>query len=978
MAPTVGPKKQARLQKLASAFDPAKVQEQVQVAKDYKANPGIYLDAMTKAGYSISSAAQFDNLLENSTLRHQWLEEQVERGNEELKIQEEEIELAREDVQEFEKFFQAYKDVIDEWDIKDEKTDFLALVEESRAFEDIVTQVKGLLVRFPNLAARISTSPEIKQAVEAALKDERASLDQLKQQFYDIDQRALDRVAQKFDELNLEQRLEDRVSSIQELLDAANGRQSKHHSTLLQMQSDHTKSLNTLQVEKQVVETELTETTAQLADANEAKDEGNKRSDRLQDQVTSLESDKTDLKNNVARLEALLTRYQTSSKQAAAAEKRKTDKIISDLEQQKSSLEQDKDGLLQAKNSLVQQNTDLEQELTGFRNSLATTEIEVANLRNDLAESEKEKTDLHSSLSNAFTKVDQLSAERDELSTEKANLQTDAAQSQEKITDLRDSLATTQDELTNVRQTLENSQLDAANLRQSLADAQREMDALRSTLHDTQSKVIQLSGDKFDLEKAAARDQGEMTELRDSLATARDELTDVRQSLANTQDEMAALRSTSQDEITEQRNSLATAKGELTGVRQNLGKAQQELTGLHSAFQEAQSKIGRLSRDKSNLENETSRYRGEIIELRTSLDTTQQELVDLRSSHQSDIDSLSSQNAQLKATIDQRAAETRNYMRETQAKMEEFVSTAETLSRLIQNLADVDPDSVEVLSECQVRSLTYQDRPAETEAESHRRLMPKMMFGNDGPPRQPVQHAVTFCLGALSGRMPTEESQALFNSGVYNAAMAATFPFIYAGLELALNSTATPSPPLAFDQLNVILVILQGVAFLNYLAQWMQITEVQALNAKLESWLSGCQEPLIQTVLGKVRLAMSGQAISSWFDVPAVTHVEDQLDATNSNIGDRRCIRAGSVGAPQSFALLDQIGVDETLYTFRAEDVKRVGYKRDDRTLRLVFRDTTLLSRRVAHHLTLARGVESVPVADDWVARFLAGKVILE
>ncbi|KAL8876111.1 MAG: hypothetical protein Q9198_005633, partial [Flavoplaca austrocitrina] len=140
-------------------------------------------------------------------------------SNEELKIQEEEIELAREDIQEFEKFFQAYNDVIEEWDIKDEKTEFLTLVEESRAFEDIVTQVKGLLVRFPNLAARISTSPEIKQAVEAALKDERIACYGSLYADYDA---ARDRVAQKFDELNLEQRLEDRVSSIQELLDAAN------------------------------------------------------------------------------------------------------------------------------------------------------------------------------------------------------------------------------------------------------------------------------------------------------------------------------------------------------------------------------------------------------------------------------------------------------------------------------------------------------------------------------------------------------------------------------------------------------------------------------------------------------------------------------------------------------------------------------------------------------------------------------------
>ncbi|KAL8892203.1 MAG: hypothetical protein Q9215_000837 [Flavoplaca cf. flavocitrina] len=216
MAPTIGPKKQARLQSL-----------RVRLAQQKSRN-----------------------------------------SNEELKIQEEEIELAREDIQEFEKFFQAYNDVIEEWDIKDEKTEFLTLVEESRAFEDIVIQVKGLLVRFPNLAARISTSPEIKQAVEAALKDERVSLDELKQQFYDIDQRALDRVAQKFDELNLEQRLEDRVSSIQELLDAAN-----------------------------------------------AKDEANKHSDRLQDQVTSLSLDNTNLKNEVAQLNARLAMFQASSPQ---------------------------------------------------------------------------------------------------------------------------------------------------------------------------------------------------------------------------------------------------------------------------------------------------------------------------------------------------------------------------------------------------------------------------------------------------------------------------------------------------------------------------------------------------------------------------------------------------------------------------------------------------------------------------------------
>ena len=151
--------------------------------------------------------------------------------------------------------------------------------------------------------------------------------------------------------------------------------------------------------------------------------------------------------------------------------------------------------------------------------------------------------------------------------------------------------------------------------------------------------------------------------------------------------------------------------------------------------------------------------------------------------------------------------------------------------------------------------------------------------------------------------------------------MAATFPFVLGSLELALNSTEAPSPRLDFDQLNVV----QRVAFLNYLAQRMQITDVRPVNAKLEPWLSGCQEPLIQTVLEKVRLAMSVYAISSWFDVPAVTHAEEQFDATNSNIGDRHRIRADTVGVPQSFALLDQVGVDKTLYTSRGEDVKRSG-----------------------------------------------------
>ena len=84
--------------------------------------------------------------------------------------------------------------------------------------------------------------------------------------------------------------------------------------------------------------------------------------------------------------------------------------------------------------------------------------------------------------------------------------------------------------------------------------------------------------------------------------------------------------------------------------------------------------------------------------------------------------SLSRENSQVEATIDQRAAETRDYMRESQAEMEELVSTAKTLSRLIQILADVDPDSFGLLSECQLRSITYQDRPAETKVESRRRF----------------------------------------------------------------------------------------------------------------------------------------------------------------------------------------------------------------------------------------------------------------
>ncbi|KAL9637686.1 MAG: hypothetical protein Q9204_001780 [Flavoplaca sp. TL-2023a] len=177
--------------------------------------------------------------------------------------------------------------------------------------------------------------------------------------------------------------------------------------------------------------------------------------------------------------------------------------------------------------------------------------------------------------------------------------------------------------------------------------------------------------------------------------------------------------------------------------------------------------------------------------------------------------------------------------------MEELVSTAKTLSRLVQNLADVDPDSVGVLSECQLRSIMYQDRPAETEAESRRRLMPRIMFGNDGPAHPCNTLSRSAWAPSQDASKPRSKSHALFNSGVYNAGMAATFPFVYAGFELALNSTEAPSPPPDFDQLNVVLVILQGDAFLIYLAQWMQITDVQRVNAKLEPWLSGCQEPLI-------------------------------------------------------------------------------------------------------------------------------------
>lgn len=857
MASGTGSRKDARDKQLAHAFDTKHVDEQKKVSERY-------LEAAKKAGYTYQTAGKFDNVLDNAVVKQQWLAEQIRLGREELTLQEEDIELRKEDARGFLDLFREYQGTIDQWKIEDEEAAEFGL-------DEYVAKGRDLVQRHPKLAAKIFGDDRIRAVVEAALREEQKYLEKLREHFYDIDEKTREAVLKRFNDMNLEQRLEYRVSQIREALDAANERQMEFQTTLadvledneqmasavqgltesksqlehelsacqsqeVKLKSDvaaHEQKYQALQLEARVFEDDLKQTREDKEASDKKSLDANDRADGLQAQLTSLDQANADLKLSLASSETRLSRFQKSSQLATAAEKRVTGEKIGGLEKEKGDLER-----------------------------------EIADL----------KAQLDSERQNATQQLAQA------VEQEQRNAQEEKKEAQ----------AVHIDTVASLQKDLDEAKEEASQFK---ADSHiREID-LRKSYEESQAKVQRLDNEKSKMEN-------EYQHQLDSLHAAQTVHDDVVASL---------------------QKDLDDTKGEASQFKAD---SHMREMALRTSYEESQAKVQGLENEKSEL---AASYEAQIKRLR-------------------------------------------RIQQKTEAKLDASSSLIQVFTR-----GELDLASISTLIECQRLSTIHRNRPL---GDDSSRQMPRMIFKRDGQTSDLVTHAINLSVAVRSGQMSFIDSQALFNSSIYQPYAAATYPFVIDALTVILATMKRPSLPVGHFDFRVILTVLHGTAFLNYLAQAMAVEsfsrDVQTLNAEVEAHLADMlgKGSIIEIVFGQVRQSVSGQSITSWLDMPTTANIQARLDVTNSDLGTNRCI-AADAAVPENFVLLDQVGIDEILYPFSKLEVDKVVWSRKDQSLRLVFLDVPV-SVCVAREIVLAQETSKRPDTEVWVVRFLKDEVAFE
>ncbi|KAL8898418.1 MAG: hypothetical protein Q9192_002090 [Flavoplaca navasiana] len=934
MASGSGSKKDARDKQLAYAFDTKHVEEQKKVTERY-------LEAAKKAGYTYQSLGEFDNLLDNSVAKQKWLAEQKRLGQEELKLQEEDVELRREDAQEFLSLLRHYQSTIDDWKIKDEEA------AESN-LETYLVKGREFVQRFPKAAAKIFHDDKVRAVVDAAVKEEQSYLEDLREHFYEVGEKTQNAVVERFNELNLEQRLEDRVSRIREALDAAKDREMEYQTTLAevleedeklrdkvnkltdskegleqrlrasQAQEEKLKSdittLNqkrdNLQQEKRVLEDDLKQTREDKEASDKKTQDANTRADGLQTQLNSLGQSNADLQLGLTSAETRLSRSVQNSKAATAAEKRRTDEKIDGLEKEKGNLEG-----------------------------------EVAGLKAQL-ESERQKATQQ--LAQAIER--EKSIAQDEKTRTQASHQGVVASLQKDLDEMKRKASQFQHE----------SKMREMELRRSFTECQAKAERL-------EAEKSQLNQQFEDQSESLQTHKGIVASLQDDLQSAREETSRVKNEAQKRETDLQKLFEESQGKV----QSLANEKSNLE--RDN----QQRLDLFDQNLKGNQSRIQQLEGEKSELEGEKSKLEREKAKM---VQEKQQQSDDIRTymqQSQAKLDRLSLELSDLDTKSKEEIKRLRQQQRRTRGKLDASCLLIQFFTRGETSITgNLDLESVNALIECQRLSTVQNGRSLE---HGDSRQMPRMMFRRHGQPTDPITHAIHFCVVVRSNQMSFTNSQALFNSSISQPNAAAIYPFILDALTVIVTRMKQPRLPVNHFDFSMILAILHGTAFLNYLAQAIAIEsvsmDVRTLNDKVEAHLAKMlgKGSIIETVLGQVRRAMSGEPIASWLDMPTTQVVQARLDVTNSDLGAHRCI-AADAATPGSFVLLDQVSIDEILYAFSKNDVEKVVCSLE---IRLVFKDV-FVSVRVAREIVLAEYTHGHKAVEAWVLRFLGDRVMLE
>lgn len=414
-------------------------------------------------------------------------------------------------------------------------------------------------------------------------------------------------------------------------------------------------------------------------------------------------------------------------------------------------------------------------------------------------------------------------------------------------------------------------------------------------------------------------------------------ISDLMTKLEESQKENAELRtalSTSDSEKKSLNQHIETVQAELASARESFKLLREENSDFQTDYQQQEMAIETLSRTNSEMEKKANaRYNNLNISYHAS---------------QSDIKLL-----------------------------KQHISRLENLhqsSRLLLRAATrnmVPLDSVDSVFKLQSEFMA-QRGALPGDSEPYGRPMPRMMFEPNGFQHAPVIHAINFNFALRTGKISFRDSQALFNAPTISADNG-VYPFVLEALDTAVANIERSTSPVDKITFNAILTVIQGVAYLTYLAKAMQIsgTDVETLGNRIQTCLAQkCQGSALESIFNQIKISSSGQPITTWL---GHNNSNYQLDNSNSALGPGRCI-IGDATAQKNFVLLDQIGADEVLYTFVEEEVSAIELIPDTRRLVLLLGDN-FTSDQVDRPLVLSALIHLAKHVRKWCSIFLPYKL---
>ncbi|KAI4176339.1 MAG: hypothetical protein LQ343_001078 [Gyalolechia ehrenbergii] len=217
-------------------------------------------------------------------------------------------------------------------------------------------------------------------------------------------------------------------------------------------------------------------------------------------------------------------------------------------------------------------------------------------------------------------------------------------------------------------------------------------------------------------------------------------------------------------------------------------------------------------------------------------------------------------------------------------------------------------------------------------------------------------------------------TQALFNNPIRGAA--AAYPWVLSALRFAALNMPVWTPDIVL--FKKILTVIQGIAYLNNLAQIMQIPldGVRQLHGDVETSWRGKgilgSRPMLDSIFNVMASSIGGSSLVSWISEPiSRAEAEQRLNDTNSAIGSNRCL-VGDTAAPGIFILIEQVAMDEVLYVLAEREVDHIGLDQA-KELRLVLCES-FVSTQTGGEFVLSRNPLSTIHVTNWVAHLLLQK----